>query len=176
MEAFSYLCEVPAFMYLADTFIQSNLHYIQSMHFISSWIPWNSNPWPSMSFVLLTIWASFSLFIVIISKSMRCEVNEHDQSMKFFMVCHLHKSKHVSIILWLWSVVQVQIWEFSNKKHFVWLRKNECHERHWFETPRDFGNAKGHSVSRNLSRKILWNKSNAFKINFLRDIYWSRCE
>lgn len=54
-----------------------------------------------------------------------------------------------TFILWLWSFVQVQIWEFSNNKPFVWLWKNECHERHWFETPRDFGNAKGHGVSRN---------------------------
>ncbi len=32
-------------MHLADAFIQSDLHYIQGTHFISSCIPWESNPW-----------------------------------------------------------------------------------------------------------------------------------
>ncbi len=39
------------FMHLADAFIQSDLHCIQAIHFISMCVPWESNPQP---FALLT--------------------------------------------------------------------------------------------------------------------------
>ncbi len=39
-------------MHLADTFIQSDLQYIQAIHFfISMWVPWELNP---QYFALLT--------------------------------------------------------------------------------------------------------------------------
>ncbi len=34
------------FFQLAGSFIQTNLNYIQGTHFISVYIPWESNPWP----------------------------------------------------------------------------------------------------------------------------------
>ncbi len=38
-------------MHLADAFIQSDLHCIQAIHFITMCVPWESNPQP---FALLT--------------------------------------------------------------------------------------------------------------------------
>ncbi len=39
------------FMHLADAFIQSDLHCIQAIHFLSVCVPWELNPQP---FALLT--------------------------------------------------------------------------------------------------------------------------
>jgi len=44
-------------MHLADAFIQSHLHCIQSIQYISSCIPWESNSWSS------TVWATRNAFV-----------------------------------------------------------------------------------------------------------------
>lgn len=39
--------------YLADTFIQSDFHWIHSIHFITPYILWKSNPWPCLFHILM---------------------------------------------------------------------------------------------------------------------------
>lgn len=88
-------------MHLVDAFIQSYLYCLKYLHFISSCIPWESNPWPAyicnmvfqvrFNFKHILIQASISALIIT---AFWCIIQAH-----LFFFCHFYSQYYMNLHL-----------------------------------------------------------------------------